>query len=122
MFVHGLRFGGVAMPDPRQNELDVVKLPAELIARVDAWALANAMNRSDAIQRLVELSLKAETAAGRTSQQDAIAIEHFAARQLDQLIDPDTPQEERERRIHRLTDGPAEFVNQRIDLPRREEL
>ena len=39
--------------------------------------------------------------------------------QLDQFIDPDTPQEERERRIHRLTEGPPEFVNLRIDLPKR---
>ena len=34
------------------------------------------------------------------------------------MIDPDTPQDERDRRIHRLTEGPPEFVALRIDLPR----
>jgi predicted transcriptional regulator len=107
------------MPEPSKTESDVVKLADELTARVDAWALANATDRSDAIHRLVELGLKSEMKARRTSQQDAIAIEHRAARQLDQMIDPDTPQEERDRRIHRLTEGPPEFVDLRIDLPGR---
>ena len=107
------------MPKRRKIESDVVKLADEVTARVDAWALANAMNRSEAIRRLIELGLKSETKAGRMSQQDAVAVEHRTARQLDQMIDPDTPQEERDRRIHRLTDGPPEFVDLRIDLPGR---
>jgi hypothetical protein len=107
------------MPGRRKIALDVVKLAHELMARVDAWALANAMNRSDAVQRLIELGLTLETKARRMSQQEAVAIEHRTAQQLDQMIDPDTPQEERDRRIHRLTDGPPEFVDLRIDLPGR---
>ena len=47
------------------------------------------------------------------------AIEQWAASRIDPLIDPDTPQKERERRIHRLTEGPPEFVNVRVDLPGR---
>jgi metal-responsive CopG/Arc/MetJ family transcriptional regulator len=114
------------MRGPRKAELNVVKLTAVLLARVDAWAQANAMNRSDAIQRLVELGLKSETAqsaikAKRMSPQDAIAIGHRTAQQLEQMIDPETPQEERDRRIHRLTEGPPEFVDLRIDLPGRKE-
>ena len=35
------------------------------------------------------------------------------------VFDPETPEEERERRIHRLTDGPPEFVDFRVDLPGR---
>jgi hypothetical protein len=46
------------------------------------------------------------------------AIEQWAATQIDRLIEPDTPKEERERRIHRLTEGPPEFVELRADLPR----
>jgi len=46
------------------------------------------------------------------------AIEQWAETQIDRLIDPDTPKEERERRIHRLTEGPPEFVGIRTDLPR----
>jgi hypothetical protein len=112
------------MPKGRKRESNIVELATELRVCVDAWALSNAMNRSDAIRRLIELGLKAETlkseiTARRLSRQDALAIEHRAARQLDRMIDPDTPPEERNRRIHRLTDGPPEFVNLRIDLPAR---
>jgi len=53
------------------------------------------------------------------SHHDAVAVEQLAAHQLDQFIDPDTPPEERNRRIQRLTEGPPEFVNLRIDLPKR---
>src|SRR6516225_4405975 len=89
------------MPELSKTESDVVKLADELTVRVDAWALANATNRSDAIRRLIELGLKSETKAKRTSQQDAIAIEHRTAQQLDLMIDPDTPQDERDRRSRR---------------------
>jgi hypothetical protein len=109
------------MPEPSKIESDIVKLADELTARVDDWALANATNRSDAVRRLIELGLRSETKARRTSQQDAVALEHRTAQQLDLMIDPDTPQEERDRRIHRLTDGPPEFVDLRIDLPWRRE-
>jgi metal-responsive CopG/Arc/MetJ family transcriptional regulator len=112
------------MRGPRGAELNVVKLTAELMARVDAWAQANTMSRSDAVQRLIAQGLKSETLrsetkAKRMSQQDAIAIEHRTAEQLDQMIDPETSPEERDRRIHRLTEGPPEFVELRIDLPGR---
>lgn len=103
------------------HPVSAVKLPAVLTASIDAWAGAHGINRSEAIRRLVELGLKSEatTGAKRVSRQDAVAVEELAARQLDQFIDPDTPQEERDRRIHRLTEGPPEFVELRIDLPKR---
>jgi len=34
------------------------------------------------------------------------------------LLDPSLPDEERERRIRRLVEGPPEFLDQRIDLPK----
>lgn len=105
-----------------RNPVSAVKLPAALTAQIDGWARAQGINRSEAIQRLVELGLKSEAAADTkpASRHDAAAaLEELAARQLDQFIDPDTPQEERDRRIHRLTEGPPEFVDVRIDLPKR---
>lgn len=103
-----------------RNPVSAVKFPAVLTASVDAWASAHAINRSDAIQRLVELGLKSKAAAStmRVSRRDAVALEELAVSQLDQFIDPDIPQEERARRIHRLTEGPPEFVDLRIDLPK----
>lgn len=104
-----------------RTPVSAVKLPAVLTASVDAWASAHAINRSEAIRRLVELGLKSEAMAGakQVSHRDAVAVEELAASQLDQFIDPATPQQERERRINRLTEGPPEFVDLRIDLPRR---
>jgi hypothetical protein len=112
------------MPKGRKIKSDVLRLAADLLDRVDAWALSNGMNRSDAIQRFIELGLEleppgSEAKTRRISRQDALAIEHRAAQQLELMIDPETPQEERDRRIHRLTDGPPEFVHLRIDLPAR---
>jgi hypothetical protein len=46
------------------------------------------------------------------------AIERWAESQIAGLIEPGTSLEERQRRIHRLTEGPPEFVDVRVDLPR----
>jgi len=101
--------------------ISAVKLPADLTANVDAWASVHAITRSEAIRRLVELGLKSEAVekAVHVARPDAVALEELAASQLNQFIDPATPPEERERRIHRLTEGPPEFVEARIDLPKR---
>ncbi|MDO9561092.1 MAG: hypothetical protein Q7J60_05705 [Bradyrhizobium sp.] len=104
-----------------RNPVSAVKLPTALTASIDAWARAHAVNRSEAIRQLIELGLTSEATAGvkPVPRLNAIAVEEQVASQLDQFIDPDTPQEERERRIHRLTEGPPEFVDLRIDLPKR---
>jgi hypothetical protein len=102
-----------------QNAVSAVKLSAGLTADIDAWASVHVINRSEAIRRLIELGLKSEAMAMRVSRRDAVAVEALAASLINQFIDPDTPQEERERRIHRLTEGPPEFVDLRIDLPKR---
>lgn len=104
-----------------RNPVSAVKLSAALTARVDAWALTHAINRSEAIRQLVELGLKPEATPNvrRVSRHEAIAVEQMAASQIDQFIDPAISKEERERRIHRLTEGPPEFVELRVDLPGR---
>lgn len=40
--------------------------------------------------------------------------------EIDRLLDPALPPDERERRIRRLTEGPPEFSHERIDLPKHE--
>lgn len=42
--------------DPQIN----TRMPADLIAQVEAWSTANDVVRSEAIRRLVELGLKAK--------------------------------------------------------------
>ena len=109
------------MPQPKKIELHMVRLTADLALQVDAWAAAHALAPADAIQRLVELGLRGETAIGPVPHDrcDRLAIEAQAVTQIGLLIDPETPEEERERRIQRLTEGPPEFVDFRLDLPGR---
>lgn len=103
------------------DPVSAVKLSVDLTADVDVWAGVHAINRSEAIRRLIELGLKSEATATsmHASRRDAVVAEELAASLINQFIDPDTPQEERDRRIHRLTEGPPEFVDLRIDLPKR---
>jgi len=105
-----------------RDPVSAVKLPADLTENVDAWARTQAINRSEAIRRLIEIGLKSQATANttRVSRPDAVAVEKLAASLIDQFIDPSTPREERDRRIQRLTEGPPEFVDLRIDLPKRE--
>jgi hypothetical protein len=105
------------MAKPASAKWKVVRLPAELMARVDVWAGTQGKHRSEAVRQLVELALKQCPAPVMISRDRA--IERLAESQIDMLIDPDTPMAERERRIHRLTEGPPEFVDLRIDLARR---
>jgi hypothetical protein len=109
------------MPKPKKTELHVVRLAADLAAHVDAWAAAHAVDRAQALSRLVEIGLKAEAGIASVPHhtRDDLAIEAEVASQIGLLIDPETPEEERERRVHRLTEGPPEFVGFRIDLPGR---
>jgi hypothetical protein len=104
-----------------RDAVSSVKFSQELTAEVDAWAEARQTTRSDAIRLLVELGLNAAPRVHRTSgDQDPLAIEALAVRQIVALLDPQLPADERERRIRRLVDGPAEFSGERIDLPKHE--
>jgi hypothetical protein len=91
-----------------------------LTAEVDAWAEAHGTVRSTAIRQLVELGLGSTPSADDfdSAPRDPVAIEDLAVKQIDQLLDPSLSVAERQRRIRRLTDGPPEFSDQRIDLPK----
>jgi lipase chaperone LimK len=110
----------IRRPSADRDAISAVKLSEGLTAEIDAWAEAHDMNRSDAIRQLVQLGLNASTSAvwHDSTRQDPIDIEGLAVRQIDQLLDPSLPTEERERRIRRLTEGPPEFADERIDLPK----
>jgi hypothetical protein len=112
---------GTADRPTDRRPVSAVKLPAALTERIDSWALGQAINRSEAIERLIELGLKSQvtTSAAAVPRREAGPVEELIASQIEQLIDPSTPKEERDRRIRRLTEGPPEFVSLRIDLPKR---
>jgi hypothetical protein len=93
------------------------RMPPSTVDAVDEWATHNATTRSDAIRRLVELGLKATrpskpaAKAGRRSR-----AAELAANTIEKLIDPSATSEERDQRRRRLTKGPPEFREHRVDL------
>lgn len=107
-------------PDEGRAPVSSVQLPESLVAAVDAWAEAHHIFRSDAIRQLVELGLKIApvSTSHHAIKNESFKIEDEAIGQIRALLDPSLPADERERRIRRLVDGPPEFTEQRIDLPR----
>jgi hypothetical protein len=95
-------------------------MPEKLTADVDAWAEADGTVRSDAIRQLIELGLSAAPSAALLGsvRHDPVEIEDLAVKQIGQLLDPSLSVDERERRIRRHTEGPPEFSDERIDLPK----
>jgi hypothetical protein len=74
---------------------------------------------SEAIRRLVELGLKATTPAKLVSKaSNKTRAAELAAKVVDKIVDPTAPTDERDRRRRRLTKGPPEFREDRVDLPK----
>jgi uncharacterized protein YjiS (DUF1127 family) len=104
-----------------RGAMSAENMSQRLTKDVDAWAEAHDTVRSDAIRQLVELGLSSTRPVGPLGalRRDPVEIEDLAADQIGRLLDPSLPVAERERRIRRLTDGPPEFSDERIDLPLR---
>jgi hypothetical protein len=103
-----------------RDAISAVKMSERLTADVDAWAEAHGAVRSDAIRQLIEFGLRAMLSPDRIgcARCDPVEIEDLAVKQIGQLLDPSLPVDERERRIRRLTEGPPEFSDGRVDLPK----
>jgi hypothetical protein len=77
------------------------------------------LSRPEAIRRLVELGLKVKLASkpvGKPSR--SLRAQELAAKTIEGMIDPAAPPEERAQRRRRLTKGPLEFREDRVDLPK----
>jgi len=107
---------------PGEDAVSAVKLSQQLTATIDAWAEAHQLTRADAIRRLLELALAASPPPAVPDRQpgDTLAIERDAVRQIEDMLDPALPADERVRRVRRLTEGPPEFADQRVDLPKHQ--
>jgi hypothetical protein len=91
------------------------------IAALDAWIKAHApgLSRPEAIRRLVELGLGISTPTKLVSKaSNKTRAAELAAKVVDKMIDPTAPADERDRRRRRLTKGPQEFREDRVDLPK----
>jgi hypothetical protein len=117
------------------------------LAAIDAWiaATGETLTRGQAIRRLVKVGLAVKTKAKPTGRRRAALVADLAAeaidslglkvktpakpgrrlraqelatRAIDKIIDPAAPLEERAQRRRRLTKGPTEFREARIDQPK----
>src|SRR5258706_6511771 len=96
------------------------RMPQPLIDQVEAWAATNDTGRSEAIRRLVELGLEVKTPARPAVSKSGrkLRAQELATNAIEKMIDPSAPPEERAQRRRRLTKGPTEFRQDRIDLPK----
>lgn len=106
-----------------RDAICAVKISQQLTAAIDAWAEAHGTVRSDAIPRLIELGLSSPqtTDCLAPAPSNPVELEDLAKQGIAGLLDPPLPVAERERRIRRLTEGPPEFSDIRIDLPKKGE-
>ena len=92
-----------------------------LMAEIAKWAKANNTNRSDAIRRLVEIGLSAakqkKPKVLSTGAESAARARELARKTVDKISDPSASPEERTQRRRRLTRGPLEFRDERVDSP-----
>jgi Arc/MetJ-type ribon-helix-helix transcriptional regulator len=99
-----------ARPPAERNPASAVRLPAELTAAIDRWAVREKVgSRSEAIRHLVELGLASARVTGQRNSESASKASQLAAEQVGKLLDPLLPEEEKRARRHRLVKGPREF-------------
>jgi hypothetical protein len=103
-------------PATGRDPVRAIRLSDEFLSKVDAWSSKqdDEPGRSEAIRRLVELGLKAKTPAKPTAK----TPNKLRAEVVYKMIDPSAPADERDRRRRRLTKGPLEFREDRVDLPK----
>jgi len=74
---------------------------------------------SEAIRRLVELGLAVRTPGiAVTKLGRRLRARELATKAIEKMIDPAAPPEERAQRRRRLTKGPTEFREARVDQPK----
>jgi hypothetical protein len=93
-----------------------------LRGEIEKWAKTqpDKPKLSDAIRRLVEIGLTVKTQSrGHVSRQGRkLRAQELATNAIEKIIDPAAPPEERDQRRRRLTKGPREFREDRVDLPK----
>ena len=74
---------------------------------------------SEAIRRLVELGLTIKAPARPASKPGRrLRAQELATKAIEKIIDPAAPPEEQAQRRRRLTKGPTEFRQARVDQPK----
>jgi hypothetical protein len=114
--VHPKRRG---RPATGKDPLISARVPAEVVTSIEAWGAAKGLTRSEAIRRLVELGLKVKTPARSVSKPGRrLRAQELATKTIEKMIDPAAVPEEQAQRRRRLTKGPSEFREDRVDQPK----
>jgi|SRR5450631_129259 hypothetical protein len=99
-----------------------VRLQPSQLKALDAWIDNASLIRPEAIRAMLDAVLvvvakdPGEKRTGNASNKTRAA--ELAAKVVDKMIDPSAPPEERAQRRRRLTKGPTEFREDRVDLPK----
>jgi hypothetical protein len=109
-------------PATGREPVRTMRLSDEFMAKIDGWAgkQDDQPGRTEAIRRLVELGLKVKTPTRPAVSKPArkLRAQELATKAIEKIIDPSAPPEERAERRRRLTKGPSEFREDRVDLPK----
>jgi hypothetical protein len=105
------------LSSPSKGEPILVRLQRTPLANLDHWIARqeDRPSRPEAIRRLVEQAL-AGSSSGRRSPTARAKAADLASKRLDKLIDPATPEDERQQRKRRILRGPSEFRELRDKL------
>jgi hypothetical protein len=99
----------------------VVRLQPDPLAALDRWAAKqpDEPTRAEAIRRLVEIGLMVKTPARPASKSGRrLRARELATTAIEKIIDPGASPEEQAQRRRRLTKGPTEFREARVDQPK----
>jgi hypothetical protein len=109
-------------PATGKGEPVVVRMHPPMLAGLDDWIAKQKQpfpSRPEAVRRLIELGLTVRTPAKLVSKPGRnLRARELASNTIEKMIDPAASPEERVQRRRRLTKGPSEFRDHRIDLPK----
>jgi hypothetical protein len=102
----------------------LVRLQPNRLTAIDAWIAEQSapMTRPEGIRAILDTVLRIaakDSGAKRVSKPArASRARELAAEAIDKISDPDASTEERDERRRRLTKGPPEFQELRVDRPK----
>jgi hypothetical protein len=106
-------------PATGKDPLMGFRASSDIRAAIVKWAEGqpDTPTLSEAIRRLVEIGLTVRTKSTQTPGERATRASELAAKAIEKISDPSASQQERTQRRRRLTRGPQEFREDRVDLP-----
>jgi hypothetical protein len=107
-----------------KGQLIGVRLQADQLKAIDAWAAKQVptVTRPEAIRGMIDamLHILAKDPGEKVPRKPGRSVRaaELAGKQIDKMIDPSASADERAQRRRRLTKGPPEFREDRVDLPK----